>query len=170
MYRSHIFQTMKALALVSVGIFAAVSDSRVQAIPDDLLQVQLVVRPEINSDELLRVQVRLRNVGKSELTLPRNMAPEGWLIKLRVCDHSGAVIYGSPTVKIEMTAAELRKFVGLGPQAVRDVEFVVKQLFPVGDYVLGGTFSTQVLAGRQLTGLPTGSWTAAQTTFKVRSK
>lgn len=132
-------------------------------------KLQLTVAPRIelfSRGDLIAVKFLIANVGDVACTLPADMGPEGWVIRLMVKESGGSVVYQSAIVKIEMTRAKIADLVTISPKNTYGVNFVIRQ-FPPGEYTVDGVFSTMHLLNWNIPGLPIGSWDAPPVRFKV---
>lgn len=112
----------------------------------------------------------IANIGKVSCKLPSDLLPEGWMIRLSVKDQAGLVVYTSPIVKVEMTREKIQEQTILRPNYMYGVEIEFGQLLAPGDYVVEGAFSTAPLSGRNIQGVPLGTWAAPPIKFKVLKK
>lgn len=131
------------------------------------LQSTIVPRSaEFARSDLISIRFLISNVGDSACTLPADLGPEGWVIRLFVKEPGGAVAYQSSIVKIEMTRAKIADLVTVLPNNIYGVNFSIKQ-FPPGEYAVDGVFSTIHLSNWKIPRLPIGSWEAPVVRFKV---
>lgn len=121
---------------------------------------------EFSRSDVVVVKFLLANVGGAACTLPAELTPEGWVIRLLVKESNGTVVYRSSVVKIEMTRAKILDLVTVSPEGMHGANFEIKQ-FPPGDYTVDGVFSTTHLSNWKIPGLPIGSWEAPLVRFKV---
>lgn len=107
------------------------------------------------------------NIGKDECKILQDVQPEGWLYRLEIKRVDGFPVYSSDILKNEMTATKIRNIRTLKSGDSLRIDFEIGRLFPMGEYVIDGKFSTQPLAGWKIQGLLVGTWQTNTVAFSV---
>jgi hypothetical protein len=172
-------QRLDKLLIIGLILFGFSDPSYVQETGASEEQFALEIssfNPEYQFGAPIVLDIKLKNIGKEGVPILKTFLPEGWLVNFTIRNaERGALIYQSPSPKVEMTAATLET-IFLEPGHFWGTQFKlektkgiqsVNEPFPPGDYIIEAQYKTAHLSEREGLNIPIGVWRS--NTVKIRT-